>query len=105
MAADLGMSRPARTRFAPNMSRWRARWPWCRLRSAIHYLRKYPDQTVGFLFSPDEQEKQRLAMIKVARGPWYFEGNMWHTMWALHDCMLRQVMYRYCHVSFWNEED
>ncbi len=87
------------------MSRWRARWPWCRLRSAIHYLRKYPDQTVGFLFSPDEQEKQRLAMIKVARGPWYFEGNMWHTMWALHDCMLRQVMYRYCHVSFWNEED
>ncbi len=105
MAADLGMSRPARTRFAPNMSRWRARWPWCRLRSAIHYLRKYPDQTVGFLFSPDEQEKQRLAMIKVARGPWYFEGNLWHTMRALHDRMLRQVIYRYCHVSFWNEED
>ncbi len=44
-------------------------------------------------------------MIKVARGPCYFEGNMWHTMRALHDRMLRQVIYRYCHVSFWNEED
>ncbi len=90
MAADMGMSRPARARFAPNMSR-------CD--------RKFPDQTVGFLFSPEEQEKQRLAIVKVARGPWYFEGNMWHTMRALHDRMLRQVIYRYCHVSFWNEED
>ena len=57
----------------------------CRLQSAIHHLRNYPDETVGFVFSPAESEKQQVAIIQVARGPWSFADNAkWHVV-SKHD--------------------
>jgi len=77
----------------------------CRLKSAIHYLRTYPNETIGFVISSDEGEKQKLAIIQVARGPWVFADNVrWHWARALAERMVKIVIHKYSHVSFWNEK-
>ncbi len=78
----------------------------CRLRSAIHYLRSYQDQTVGFLLSAAEQEQQELAIIQCSHGPWTFsEKARFHKARAMLDLMLRIVIGKYEHVSFWRDKD
>ena len=75
----------------------------CRLKSAIHYLRDYPDSAIGFVFSTAEIEKQQISIIQVAKGPWAFADNTkWHWACALAERMVKLVISKYKHVSFWN---
>ena len=77
----------------------------CRLESAIHYLRTYPNETIGFVISSDEDEKQKLAIIQVAHGPWVFADNArWHWARALADRIVKIVIHKYSHVSFCKEK-
>ena len=78
----------------------------CRLRAAIHYLRNYQDQTIGFILSAAEQEQQELAIIMCSHGPWGFSDKArFHQARVLLDRMLRIVIGKYEHVSFWRTKD
>ena len=77
----------------------------CQLKSAVHYLRNYPDSTIGFVFSLAESERQQISIIQVARGPWEFADNAkWHWAQAFAERMVKIVIHKYSHVSFWSEK-
>ena len=77
----------------------------CKLKSAIHFLRNYPDSTIGFVFSPAESEKQQISIIQVSKGPWCFADNSrWHWARALAERMVKIVIHKYAHVSFWHQQ-
>ncbi len=85
--------------FHVNMNRHVER---CRLRSAIHYLRNYQDDTIGFILSAEVSEKQGGAIIQCANGPWALSDKMrFHTARAILDGLLRLVITKYEHVTFW----
>ena len=77
----------------------------CQLKSAVHYLRNYPDSTIGFVFSPAENERQQISIIQVGRGPWEFADNAkWHWARGFAERMVKIVIHKYSHVSFWSEK-
>ena len=79
------------------------RTPRCQLRSALHYLRKYPNMTCGFMFSRDENEMQRIAVLKVARTSWCVR-DYWYQLKSLHETMLIHVICKYQQVFFYRAQ-
>ncbi len=74
----------------------------CRLRSAVHYLRNYRDDTIGMILSADVSEQQQVAIIQCANGPWALSDKVrFHTARAILDRLLRLVITKYDHVTFW----
>lgn len=78
----------------------------CQLRSAIHYLRNYHDRTIGFLLSAAESEKQELAIIQCASVQRALsEKTRFRFACATLDRMVRIVISKYGHVSFWRHTE
>ncbi len=72
------------------------------MRSAIHDLRNYQDEALGFILSASESEQQEFAIIQCANGPWVFSDKVrFHAARAALDRLLRIAISEYHHVSFW----
>jgi len=73
----------------------------CGLRSACHYLRNYPRQTIGFVLAKTEDGHEEVAMLQCATSQRRFRDRYWfHTAQAVMDRMLKVIIGRYDHVAF-----
>ena len=73
----------------------------CRLQSAIHYLRNYSEDTIGFVFSPNDAEKHQVCTIYMARWPGAFSNNVHlHKSGMLSDQLTRLIIDKYTNVCF-----
>ena len=75
---------------------------YCRLRSACHYLRNYPRQTIGFVLTQAKEEGHtEVSIIQCGRSVNAFCDRYWfYTAQSLLDRMLKVVICRYDHVAF-----
>ena len=73
----------------------------CGLRSACHYLRNYPRQTIGFVLAHAEDGCEEIAIVQCAAAERKFRDRYWfHTAQAIMDRMLKVLICRYDHVAF-----
>ena len=75
---------------------------FCGLRSACHYLRSYPRQTLGFILTQVEEGHEEIAIAQCATSERSFLSNRrwFHTAQVLMDRMLKVIISRYEHVAF-----
>ena len=75
---------------------------FCGLRSACHYLRSYPHQTLGFILTQVEEGHEEIAIVQCATSERSFLSNRrwFHTAQVLMDRMLKVIISRYDHVAF-----
>ena len=74
----------------------------CGLRSACHYLRNYPRQTIGFMLTQAKEEGHaEVSIIQCGRSASAFCDRYWfYTAQALLDRMLKVIIWSYDHVAF-----
>ena len=74
----------------------------CGLRSACHYLRNYPRQTIGFMLTQAKEEgHEEVSIIQCGRSANAFCDRYWfYTAQALLDRMLKVIICSYDHVAF-----
>ena len=74
----------------------------CALRSACHYLRNYPRQTIGFMLTQAADDgHEEVSIIQCGRSTNAFCDRYWfYTAQALLDRMLKVIVCSYDHVAF-----
>ena len=74
---------------------------FCGLRSACHYLRNYPFQTIGLVLAQVDEGHEEIAIVQCATSERFFHNRYWfYAAQALMDRMLKVIISRYDHVAF-----
>ena len=73
----------------------------CSLRSACHYLRNYPRQTIGFVMTHAHEGFEEIAVVHCAASERSYRDRHWvHTSEVVMDRMLKVLISRYDHIAF-----